>query len=85
MRLFSRVFSVLSRSYLEISYDSSRSHASQNNVHIRYFTGPNLRRKYRIIPTNTRKLFWSENVKGRDNLEDLVADGKQILKCVIRR
>jgi hypothetical protein len=29
--------------------------------------------------------FWSENVKGRDNLENLDADGRIILKWILRK
>jgi hypothetical protein len=29
--------------------------------------------------------FWSENLKGRDHLEDKGVDGWRILKCIIRK
>jgi hypothetical protein len=28
-------------------------------------------------------LFWLENLKGRDNFEDLDVDGKLILQCML--
>jgi len=29
--------------------------------------------------------FWSENLKGKNHLEDLDVEGRIILKCVIRK
>jgi hypothetical protein len=31
------------------------------------------------------KIFWSENLKGRDDLEDLGVDGKITLECILAK
>jgi hypothetical protein len=32
-----------------------------------------------------RTIFWSENLKGRNQSEDLAVDGKIILNCILRK
>jgi hypothetical protein len=32
-----------------------------------------------------RRKFWSENLKGRDHLDDICIDGRIILECVFEK